>query len=231
MKIYTNEKLVRRNARIGQYSSILGLATLAGGMYASFRFPEQIALAWGALILGFTLSQVGIYFGNRWGRRPRPDEWLNSALKGFDDRFAIFHYLGPTAHLFIGPAGLWVFLPRHQIGRIIYDKGRWRQKGGGFIQGYLRLFAQEGLGRPDLDISAEVESVKKYINKKIPDIEFPEIQAALVFTNEKAEIEAEDAPFPALPSSKLKEYIRKVSKTKPLSPEKAQLITDLFVLE
>ena len=59
--------------------------------------------------------------------------------------------LPPTAHLLVGPVGVWVLMPRHQAGRITYDenKNRWRQKGGNF---YLKIFAQENLGRPDLEI-------------------------------------------------------------------------------
>jgi hypothetical protein len=37
----------------------------------------------GCLLLGFLLSQFGIYFGNRWGRNPRPDQVINKNLKGF----------------------------------------------------------------------------------------------------------------------------------------------------
>lgn len=228
MIIITNEKMIRRNARIGQISSMVGLLVLGGGLYISFRIPEQVALAWTALLVGFMLSQVGIFFGNQWGRRPRPDEHLDQALKGLDDRFTIYHYSTPVPHLLIGPAGIWALLPRHQIGKIVYEKNRWRQKKGGLLQGYLRIFAQEGLGRPDLDIANDLQSIKRYLEKTLPDIEFPEPQAALIFTNDRAEIEADDAPTPTLPARKLKEWIRKSAKEKSLSPDKAQKLKELF---
>src|SRR4030065_985294 len=106
MEIIINERLVRRNARIGQVSSIVGLLVLAGGMYISFARQEYFGLSLAALLLGFTLSQVGIYFGNRWGRRPRPDEVLSQALKGLDGRYALYHYTTPTPNLLVGPAGI-----------------------------------------------------------------------------------------------------------------------------
>jgi hypothetical protein len=228
MKIVKDVKKIRRNSIIGQVASLVGLAILAGGMYISFQNPENIGLAWLALLIGFTLSQVGIFFGNRWGRRPRPDEHLDSALKGMDDRHTLYHYAAPTSHLLLGPSGIWVFLPRHQTGKIIYQKGRFKQKGGGILQGYLRLFAQEGMGRPDLELEGEIDAVKRFIKKKLPETEMPEVQGVMVFTSEKAELEIEDAPILAVPAKKLKELVRKSAKEKALSPSTLQAIQEVL---
>lgn len=45
MNIETNEKLIRRNARIAQVSMISGLVVLVGGMILSFRNAEQFGLS------------------------------------------------------------------------------------------------------------------------------------------------------------------------------------------
>jgi hypothetical protein len=141
MKIFTNDRLIRRNSRLGQFASIGGLLVLVGGMFVSFKYPNLVGIAWVALLIGFALSQLGLYYGNRWGRRPRPDEHLSLALKSLDDRHTIYHYLTPVPHLLVGPSGIWVILPFHQIGKISFEKGRYKQKGGNIFQRYLRLFA------------------------------------------------------------------------------------------
>lgn len=230
MRIVSNEKLIRRNARISQFASVGGLAILAGGMYVSFRYPEQVGLAWLALLIGFILSQAGLYYGNRWGRRPRPDEHLNEALKDLDNRYSIYHFFKPTHHLLVGPAGIWVLLPRHQAGTIVYEKNRWKQKGGGFVQGYLRLFAQEGIGRPDLEVTVEVDNVSQFLQKHLPETQFPAPQAALVFTNPNTTIDesTNEAPAPTLQAQKLKELIRKSAKTSGLTPEQTQKIQEIL---
>ena len=224
MDIITNEKLVTRNARIGKYSSILALVILAGGMIISFTRQDLFNLSLIALIVGFFLSQMGIYYGNRWGRRPRPDELLGQALKGLDDRFTLFNYTSPTSHLLLGPAGVWVLIPHHQRGVITYDaqKKRWHQKGGNM---YLKMFAQEGLGRPDIEISAERDAIQKYLNKVLPN-ETLEVQAALIFTNDQAEVQVDDAPAPTLHARKLKDFVRKTTKEKPFSMDKVALIRE-----
>lgn len=217
MKIIKNEKKIKRNSKIGQYTSLGALVVLGVGMYISFTRPELFVWAVGALLIGFTLTQVGMYFGNRWGRSPRPDERLDAGLKGLPGDFVIYHWMSPVAHLLVGPAGIWVLLPYHQRGHVTYRKNRWRMAGGGLLQNYMRLFGQEGLGRPDLEAEAEINSVRKELGKEMEEDEIPEIKAALVFTTEGVEIEAENAPLPALPLKKLKEFMRNKAKERPIS--------------
>jgi hypothetical protein len=218
MEIIANESLIRRNARIGQVSSIVGLLVLAAGMYISFARPDLFNYSLLSLLVGFALSQIGIYFGNRWGKRPRPDEHLNQALKGLDGRYTLYHYKTPASHLLVGPSGIWVLSPRSTRGLIIYNeaKRRFVQKGGNL---YLKIFAQESLGRPEMEISGEIEGITRFLNQRLPEKELPEIQAALVFTNEKTEVDADNAPIPTMHIKKLKEFIRKTAKGKTLTAE------------
>jgi hypothetical protein len=217
MKIIKNEKLIKRNSRIGQYTSLAALVVLGIGMYISFTRPELFLWAVGALLVGFTLTQVGMYFGNRWGRSPRPDEKLDTGLKGLTKDYNLYHWTSPVSHLLVGPAGIWVLLPYHQRGIITYRKDRWRNTGGGFLQGYMRIFGQEGIGRPELEAEAETNSVRKALAKEMDEDEIPEINALLVFTTEGVEIETEDAPTPAVPIKKLKDFIRNKAKEKPIT--------------
>jgi hypothetical protein len=229
MKVFTNEKLVKRYARIGQFATVGGLAVLAGGMILTFRNPNYASLSWLALLLGFGMSQIGLYFGNRWGRHPRPDELVDQGLKGLSDQYSIYHYSTPAAHLLVGPSGLWVIMPYYQGGKVVYQKDRWKVVGGTFTQKYMRLLGQEGLGRPDKESAAEVESVKKYIKKNLPELEISEPNVAVVFVSPKAELQVDGAPIPTIAIKDLKSIVRKTAKEKALSPEQVKQITDLFV--
>jgi len=228
MNIIRDDVLIRRRSRIASITMIGSLLILAAGMLISFRFPEQYMISFGALIVGFLLSQIGISFSNRWGRRPRPDELLDQALKGLDSKYTLYHYSTPVSHLLVGPAGVWILLPYYQRGTITYSKGRWHQKGGGLLLGYLKIFAQEGLSRPDIEVASEVEAIQKYLSERLPEGQVPAIRAVLVFTNPRAVIdipEDEEPTAETLPLAKLKELVRK-SKGKGLSPEKAKMIQD-----
>ncbi len=231
MNIVRNDKVIKRNSRIAQIAMFGGLIVLGGGMFVSFRYPEQYAISLAALMFGFLLSQVGIYFSNRWGRSPRPDEKLDLALKGLDSKYSLYHYATPVSHLLVGPSGVWILLPFYQRGTITYAKNRWRQKGG---NAYLKLFAQESLGRPEIEVSGELQNLQNYFKKILPEGIDPEINAALVFTNPKVEVdipESETPPAETVTLGKLKELMRKGGRGKSLSQEKVKVIQDAISLE
>ena len=216
MKIIRNEKLIDRNGKIGQYTSIAALLSLFGGMYISFTHPELLTWSLIALLAGFTLTQISMYFGNRFGRRPRPDEQLDAALKGIPGEYTLHHFTTPVSHLLVGPAGLWILLPFGMKGKVRYQKNRWKSSGGGFLQSYMRIFGQETIGRPDLEVVSGAAALEKFMKKKLEEGEpVPAINSALVFLDPAIEIDAEDAPIPAMQIKKLKEFLRKAAKDTP----------------
>lgn len=219
MKTIKNEKLIQRNAKIGNVTSLAALAVLGLGMYISFTRQELFVYALIALVLGFTLTQIGIYMGSKFGRSPRPDEKIDAGLKGLQNEFVIYHYTTPVSHLLVGPAGVWVIKPYHQRGEVSFQKNRWRLRGGGFLQGYLRIFGQESLGRPELEIESEIHSLRKYLSKRMEEAEIPEINGLLVFTNDTTELDAEASPIPAMKLKQLKEFMRQKTKEKKVSAE------------
>ncbi|MCJ7624337.1 MAG: hypothetical protein MUO76_12605 [Anaerolineaceae bacterium] len=104
-----------------------------------------------------------------------------------------------------------VIEPYHHTGIITYDtdKKRWKQKGGNL---YLKIFAQEGLGRPDIEIKNHKNDIKKFFEANLPDQVIPETDTILVFTNEKVEVQTESPSEVTLTAKKLKEFVRKKGK-------------------
>jgi len=231
MKIIKNEKLIARNSKIGQFTSLGALAVLGIGMYISFQKPELFYYSIAALIIGFMMTQVGMFFTNRWGRTPRPDQQLDASLKGLPGETVIYHYATPVSHLLVGPAGIWILLPFHQRGKVTYHKNRWKLSGGGFMQSYMTIFGQEGIGRPDLELENQIDSLRKYLSKKMGVEEVPEIQGVLVFTNDQVEIDDADAPIPVLQIKKLKEFVRQKSKEQSMGSVMLQKITSALPQE
>ena len=227
MKIITNEKKKKINRRIALGTTLAGMAVLIGGLVLSLKYPNQISYSFGALILGFLLAQVGMYFTNRWGRNPSTDILLNQALKGLDQQYTLCHYFTPVYHLLVGPAGVWILAPVHVGGSILFQKGRWVHKGASI----LRFFGQEGLGRPDLELPYEVEKIQNFL-KPISGDEKPfPVSAALVFTNPKVKINInpdENTPALTIELEKLKEQIRKEAKRKTVPLDKIEAINEFL---
>lgn len=231
MKIIKNEKLITRNSKIAQWTSLGALLVLGGGMYISFTRPELFIVSLISLLLGFIMSQVGMYMGNRWGRSPRHDEKIDAGLKGLHSEFNMYHFSSPVSHLLVGPAGVWALIPFHQGGTIYYEKNRWKNKGGGFFAGYMRIFGQESLGRPEIEAESQVEVLKKFFNKNTEESTVPEVKAILLFTNDQAELEVNDSPIPAIKLKQLKEFMRQASKNRVLSNTQISQITSLLPKE
>lgn len=216
MKIIKNEKLIKRNGTIGNWTSLGALGVLGLGMYISFTQQELAVYSLIALLFGFILTQIGMYMGNKFGRSPRPDEKLDAGLKGLPNEFTIYHYMTPASHLLVGPAGVWVIKPYHQRGQVTFRKNRWRISGGGFLQSYMRIFGQESLGRPDIEIESEIHSLKKHLSKKMDESAIPEINTLIVFTSDAIELDTETAPIPVMKLKQLKEFMRQKAKEKKL---------------
>lgn len=218
MKIVSNDKLIKRNGRIGNITSLLSIAVLGVGMFFSFKDQDGSLLPYtfGSLIVGFLMFQVGNYYMTKWGKSPRPDERLSTALKGLDDKYTLYHYMTPVSHLLVGPAGVTCLIPLHQAGTISYDsnRNRWKQSGGNF---FMKTFGGESLGRPENEARYSVEDATKFISQNEIRLTPFVPEALLVFTNEKATIIADESPIAAVQAARLKEYLRKKVKEKPMS--------------
>lgn len=232
MQVITNNKMIKRNAKIGSITSIVALGILGVGLYISFQYKDLAQWSFLALVVGFMLSQIGIYFGNRWGRHPRMDERLTAAFKGLSRDYHLYHYMSPINHLLVGPAGIFILEPYYQKGLITYDKGKYKQKGGGILQGYLKIFAQEGLGRPDLEIKADQDQMKRFLESNgFPETDMENIQTILAFSNKAAELKKNDSPHQMLPMEGLKGYIRGIEKSGKAQSELAPKFVELLPTE
>ena len=227
MRIVSNRKLIRRNARIGYWASIIGLIFLVAAVALSFLYEALLGPSLILMAFGFLISQIGIYYGNRYGRSPRPDELIEGVLKGLDQNYTLYNYASPVAHLLVGPAGVWALLPKNVKGAISYDerRRRWLQKGGNL---YLKVFAQEGIGRPDIELNVDSETLRKFLNKVWENGEPPEVNAALILTYPDTVAVAENAPYPTLPGVKVKDFLRKAAKEKRFPDGQIEKVNALF---
>lgn len=227
MKIYSNDKLIKRNKRIGSITSLLSLLILGVGMVLSFQDEDgsKLAYTFGSLILGFLLFQVGNFYMSKWGKSPRPDERLNSALKGLDDRYSLYHFYTPISHLLIGPAGVLCLVPYQQAGTINYNpiKNRWKQVGGNF---FMKAFGGEGIGRPEKEVRFTIDDAAHYFKRAGINLEPHAPEALMVFTNPNVTLQADESEIPAVTAAKLKEYLRKKAKTKTLPDEISRKIEE-----
>jgi hypothetical protein len=218
MRIFTNETLYRRNARLALVTNLTGMFMLVGSvliLFNSDRFTQYLLLLFG----GIVLVQIGAYF-NRWNRRP--DLALNKALASLGEQYSLYHFKSPVPHLLIGPSGIWILLPRHTRGTITYHGKRWRAKSG-----LLARLGSEGIGNPVQEASWEAERLDRYLQKHWTKGDL-RVQAALVFVDENTEVRVSDAPLPAASILRVKQVALKGDPNGKLDPEKITWLNNLL---
>jgi len=244
MKIIADEKKIERNRKIGSYTMLGGLLVLLAGLGLSIsqivtasQNPEVLTAdseamfnySTIAMFVGLILTEISMFFNNRWGRKPALHEKISLSLKGLDDRYSVYHYRGPVPTLLVGPSGIWIIEAMYQRGTITHEKGRYRQAG---VSWFTRTFYQEGIGRPELMLQSRIEDLERFIKKNLPDAKLPPIQAALVFTAPNVNVQVgDDAPYPAFQVDKLKDFVRRKSKEQPASMTDLQALLNALPAE
>ncbi len=213
MQIIRDERLVERRKKIGQITSLLGMGVLMGGMALTwFGSRWGVPIQWVlpislvALAAGFILSSIGIYFLNRWGRSPRPDELIDQGLKGLGREYRLYHFGLPAPHLLLTPSGLVALIIRTEPGEYGVQGDRWRRR---FSVGRaLRFMGQEGLGNPTKDAHYQVERMRRFLSKLGPEMEEIPVSAIVVFLAQGVSLDVAESSVPVLRAAKLKGFLR-----------------------
>ena len=208
--------VIRDEARIAKLKSRSQQATLVGFLFLGAGFvviflnvPNVILYQTGALILGWAISQIGMYLSHRYGKSPRPDEVLDEAVKPVARDGRLYHYVLPAPHVMLSRAGPIVFVLKYQSGRITAEGDSWKQRGIGF----RRIFGQEGLGNPTKEAEKMIEALAGFIRREAPAVEEVPIGAMIVFTSKnREELDVKNSNIPAMHASKVKGFLRQKGK-------------------
>jgi hypothetical protein len=227
--INTNESLIENRKKIGRYASIGGLAIIFGGLVASFQ--NQIIIAYGALIIGFVLSNVGAYYLSRWGLGTH--ERLGAAMKGLDKRYRLYNYLLPVPNVLLTPYNVMVLLIKNQEGRIVADARGWRQPTGVFgnLMRFMRAFSSEPLGDPPKELDQQRQTMKEFVAKGLPEGAQVPVDGLILLTNPRAEVSLTDSKTPAIAINKQPDAFKNALRRDKRSPQlTGQVYDDLVAL-
>src|SRR6266542_1309460 len=193
MRIVVDEKKVKRQTLIGRITLFGSLAILVGGLLLTL-FGQQLGifdlnnlglfyLIYSViLVLGFGVSRIGMYYGNRYLAAGRPEMVLRENLKGLDRKYALMIFKLPVDYVLVEPGGVTVLIVKAQQGRIEYKGGKWKSRQG--VLSYW-LGRDEPLGNPTDDATTALGKINAIFTEKIPNLRIP-LRAVIVFSNPKA---------------------------------------------
>ena len=216
MKVIIDRKKIALRQRLANIASLGGLLLLL----ASVVLP-LINVAWTTystllMVIGLAMAMLGIYFANRWVKKPRPEDRLDDALKTLPDIYRLYHYPAlPCQHLMLTPGGVVVLETINLEGNFSYKQGRWREKIG--LGRALRYLVEEHLGNPIRSAQADVAYLKDQFSEKIPGGEAVPVWGVVVFVHPRAVLEIEGADIPVCKVEKLRKHV--TARSAKLSPQ------------
>lgn len=206
MKIITNDSLITRNNRLGFWASLISPLCLAFGVSNLVSNPERTIFSVLLIFAGLIIFYFGISF-RKWGRETHI--FFDQALKKFGKEYTLYHFHTPASHLLVGPAGIWILIPRHVEGSISFNskRGKWKVRKFTLVKKFIALFS-EGIGNPALEIIREADDLDRYLQTRWEDERQPLINAAVIFIDPNTEIISDDYPVPTIKLAKLRDFIR-----------------------
>ena len=215
MKVVIDRIRLARRARLAHAASLGGLLAMLGSV-ALTLFRPDLATPGAILLVGsFAVATIGIAQANRWVKRPRPEDVIDQALKGLDDRYCLYHYRDDAPpHFLLTPGGLLVIECRAGEGVYSYRHGRWSQKMS--LGKALRFLVEEPLGDPAADAERAATWLARSFTVRFPEREIP-VRAVVVFTHPAVLLSQQGTPLPVLQPKQLRGHAARA--TPPLSAE------------
>jgi len=226
MVILRDDDYIAKQKKRSQQASLVGFLFLIGGFILVFiDVPYLTLFQVLALLVGFALSQYGIYLTHRFSRSPRPDEVLDESLKKVARDGRLYHYVLPAPHVLLTKGGPIVFVLKYQIGNIFASGDEWKQTGIGF----RRFFGQEGIGNPSRDADKMVAALAGYIREHVPVLDEVPVAVMIVFTTKNIKnLDVADSSIPAMHYTKVRGFMRQKGFGDPLPKEEYEALQAAF---
>lgn len=216
MKIIIDRQKVNARAQAANLASVGGLVILLASVVLPLFLPDLAKFSLIMMVVGLGLAMIGIYFANRWVRKPRPEESLDKALKSLAEQYHLYHYPSlPCEHILLTPFGLVAFEVVNLNGSFSYRNGRWQE--AMTIGRALRYIVEERVGDPVVSAQATIAELQARFAKELgAGLSLP-VKALTVFTHPGVLLEIEE---PSVPACKVEKLRKQVSVSGPrLDPE------------
>jgi hypothetical protein len=204
MKSLRNLPKMQRMATIANALSVGGLFLLLAGVLVNLFLPAYYSLALGLIIVGGTASVVGIYFANRWVKKPRPEDTLDQSLKGMTNVYRFYHYPDlPYDHVLLTPEKVVAVQTVNIEGDFLYEKGKWQEKMT--VGRAIRYIVEEHLGNPVKEAQDAAANLSGHLEvecgQKVP------VEPVVVFVHPRALIKVKNPPIVIATPDKFKNHI------------------------
>lgn len=203
MKTFIDRQKAKSRASLATLMSVGGLLVLLASVLFPLFIPAAATVSLLLLAAGGIIAMVGIYYSNRWVRKPRPEDSLGLALKALDDHYCLYHYPKlPCDHLLLTPTGVIAMEVVNLAGNFSYRNGRWKETMT--IGRALRYIVEPRVEDPVILAQALKDELNRWFTGQLGSKAKLPIKILTVFTHPAVDLEVEGATFPACKVGKLR---------------------------
>ncbi|MBN2003398.1 MAG: hypothetical protein JXA21_08590 [Anaerolineae bacterium] len=230
MRIIADDSRIQKRARIGERAPFIGfIVIIAATALLISRRPEWLWLSTILVSIGFIITLIGGYLGERYVGALAHYKKVPEALKGLDNQYTLLMYKTPLPFVLIGPESVTVITVKSHGGNISYHKGKWHHHEKFGL--WRRMAGQESLGQAHKMAEAEAEEMQYYLKKRLPlNVEVP-VRPSLLFIHPNVTLDATESPVPALRIPQMRRWIRKEEQPKLSADTRTQLFEALGLEE
>ena len=216
MKVIIDRKKIGLRQKLSNIASLGGLLLLLASVVLPLINAAWTAYSTLIMVIGLAMAMLGIFFANRWVKKPRPEDRLDEALKTLHDTFRLYHYPSlPCEHVMLTPGGVVVLEVNNLEGVFSYKQGRWREKIS--LGRALRYLVEEHLGNPIRAALDDVAYLENQFREQISGGETIPVWGVVVFVHPRAVLEIEGAEIPVCKVEKLRKHV--TARNTKLSPQ------------
>lgn len=215
MHVVVNQKLISTRVKFASAAHLGALAVFAVGLFISWTNPEptleQMGMAYGAIIIGLILYNVGQAILRRYGPRFRHDSVLAKTLKGLDKRYTFVTFAATKLpdYILVGPAGIQVIVARLHDGNISCRGDTWKRDPGSGFKRIAALFGGTPFGDPTQDVAKGIARVRARLAEAgIPEEKQPPVDGLIVFTNPTVKLRIDGSTYPVVTLKSIRNYVR-----------------------
>jgi hypothetical protein len=230
MQSITNNRLLESRGKIGKRVTWGGFILVFGSLGVLYLpIAESQMLSMIVMLGGFLITNVGMYYFNRYVRPPLFHTLVEEALKGLDNRYRLYNYMGPVDHVLLTPNGVMAITVRRMGGVITCIGDKWSTRTG--ILSRLRFTAEDQLANPSADLRQDVSRLQALLEAKLPDDKNEKpvpIGGVVYFAHSNAVLKLDQPTVPVVTSKNLADHLKRLAAGEKLTPARAEAVSSVL---
>jgi len=226
MRVVRHNGFIKSRKRRARWVALIGFALLTSTLWIALN-PSYILPAYGMMLIGFILFNMGMRQLGKWSRNPRNDQLIDNELRIVSDKYFIVHYppIGrrQVEHVIVHPGGVLVLVAREIDGDVFANGDSWRKTGAGLRRFFT--FSGPQLGSPSREASEGEAELDHFLEEQSLSVD---VEAAIVFLHPQVHLQVEAPSYPVLHLDEVPGFLQQLAPDPTFTSSERDRLVDLL---